>query len=379
MIFLRFLCILLALALPARGDTLRVAIFTSELDRKGPGLLLRDIRKGDPQADAVAQIVAHVAPDVLVLLRFDYDAGGLALGAFADLLATHGVIYPHRFALRPNAGLMTDHDLDGDGLLRGPRDAQGYGLYAGHNGMAVLSRLPLLAEAARDFSAMLWKDLPGAHLPEWNGVPFPSADALAVQRLSSTGHWDVPVQTPSGPPLHLLIYHATPPVFDGPEDRNGLRNADETRFWSLFLDGALPWPPPEAPVIVMGNANLDPMGGDGRGVHMRDLLAHPRLQDPAPRSAGAAASGFRAPSQSATDTVAWDADGEPGNLRVSYILPDHALQVTGAGVFWPTADDPEVMLLGDAGRGASRHRLVWMDIALPPPERGFLDASGGRG
>ena len=34
----------LALAAPASAETLRVATFSPELTRKGPGLLLRDIR-----------------------------------------------------------------------------------------------------------------------------------------------------------------------------------------------------------------------------------------------------------------------------------------------------------------------------------------------
>ncbi|MGB3244167.1 MAG: endonuclease/exonuclease/phosphatase family protein, partial [Sulfitobacter sp.] len=48
--------VLLFLAGPLRAEqpTLRVATFNTELARKGPGLLLRDILKGDdPQITAV--------------------------------------------------------------------------------------------------------------------------------------------------------------------------------------------------------------------------------------------------------------------------------------------------------------------------------------
>ena len=38
--------------------------------------------------------------------------------------------------------------------------------------------------------------------------------------------------------LHLLAHHPTPPVFDGPEDRNGRRNHDEAALWTAWLDGA---------------------------------------------------------------------------------------------------------------------------------------------
>lgn len=375
------LCFLI-LAAPLRADdgVLRVAVYTVELDRTGPGLLLRDLRRGDPQAEAVARVIAHADPDVILLLRFDFDAGGLALGAFVELLSAHSIDYKHQFSLHPNAGRMTDVDLDGDGRLRGPRDAQGYGLFAGHNGMAILSKLPFDRVAVRDFSDLLWRDLPGAVLPEGaDGTLFPSAEAFEIQRLSSTGHWDVPVILPGGMRLHLLAYHATPPVFDGPEDRNGLRNRDETRFWHLYLDGALVDAPPADPVVVLGNANLDPAGGDGIWAAMAQLLAHPRLQDPRPTSAGGRAGGFRPPAIAEADTAAWDADGEPGNLRVSYVLPDARLTVRGSGVVWPASGTAAAALLGPDGRAASRHRLVWVDIALPAPAVGFLDPPRGSG
>ena len=64
----------------------------------------------------------------------------------------------------------------------------------------------------------------------------------------------------------------------------------------------------------------------------------------------------------ALDTVDWpDHAGRPGNLRVDYVLPSKRLTVTGSGVLWPL---PETSLGRDVMR-ASRHRLVWVDIALP--------------
>jgi hypothetical protein len=379
---IRLALCLFIIAAPLRADdeALRLAVFTVEMDRTGPGLLLRDLRRGDEQADAVARVIAHADPDVILLLRFDYDSGGLALAAFVDVLSAHGIDYPHAFSRHPNSGLMTDLDLDGDGRLRGPRDAQGYGLFAGHNGMAILSKLPLDTAAVRDFSGLIWRDLPGAVLPQHpDGAPFPSEEAQAGQRLSSIGHWDVPVILPGGGRLHLLAYHATPPVFDGPEDRNGLRNRDETRFWEVYLDGRLDASPPDAPVVVLGNANLDPAGGDGLGAAMVELLDHGRLQDPRPTSAGARLGGFRAMEISEADTVAWDAENEPGNLRVDYVLPDRRLEVLGAGVVWPAPGDFANLILGAEGRAASRHRLVWVDIALPSDDAPFLDPPRGSG
>lgn len=353
-----FLCLMLWAGL-AGAAPLRVAIFTAELDRDGPGVLLRDIRKDDAQVLAVAGVIAAADPDVILLTRFDWDFEGRALTAFAKVLARSGATYPHRFAPRPNTGWLSGVDLNGDGRVRLPEDGQGWGRFAGHKGMALLSKWPILTDHARDFSGLLWADLPGAILPKTaTGAPFLSSEALATQRLSTTGHWAVPVDTPEGK-VTLLVWHATPPVFDGPEDRNGLRNRDEARVWSLLMGGQIDGePPPDAPFVLLGNANLDPQAGDGHRAAMAELLAHPALQDPRPTSAGAAAEGR------ASDTVAWDQAGEPGNMRVDYVLPQAGLEVSGAGVLWPVQGDPARALLGKDGRGASRHRLVWVDLVL---------------
>ncbi len=73
------------------AETIRIATFNTELGRNGPGLLLRDILKGDPQAEAVARVIADVAPDVIALQGIDFDADGLALDALADLISDAGV------------------------------------------------------------------------------------------------------------------------------------------------------------------------------------------------------------------------------------------------------------------------------------------------
>ncbi|MFV2033980.1 MAG: endonuclease/exonuclease/phosphatase family protein, partial [Halocynthiibacter sp.] len=245
------------------AQTLRVATYNTELDRRGPGLLLRDIlRNDDAQITAVTDVIATVAPDILLIQRFDYDYDQRALVAFADLLRQKGVDYPYLFARQPNSGISTGIDMDGDGRLGRARDAQGYGQFAGQRGMALLSRYPI-AEGARDFSTMLWRDLPGALLPTRNGAPFPSPEAQAVQRLSSVAHWEVPVLLPGGGLLRLLAWHATPPVFDGPEDMNGRRNHDEAAFWQLYLEGKLDVLPPDGPFLLLGDANLDPIDGNG--------------------------------------------------------------------------------------------------------------------
>jgi len=118
--------------------------------------------------------------------------------------------------------------MDGNGYTGDARDAQGYGRFSGDGGMAILSRYPI--GELRDLSAILWKDVEDATLPTVDGALFPSEEAIVIQRLSTTGHWIVPISMPNGPPLTLMVWSATPLVFDGPEDRNGLRNRDELRL-----------------------------------------------------------------------------------------------------------------------------------------------------
>lgn len=330
--------ICLSLAGPAAAQDLRIATYDPGLTREGPGLLLRDIRRADPQVLAAARVIAAAAPDAILLTGIDWDHDGLALTAFAALLDQAGHPMPHRFAARPNSGMPTGLDLDGDGRRGGAGDAQGFGQFSGQNGMAVLSRLPL--GPVTDHSAALWRDLPDSLMP--SGMP-------DGQRLSSTAHWDVPVLTEAGP-LHLLAWSATPPVFDGPEDLNGRRNHDEAAFWLHHL--------PSAPFVLLGNPNLDLEDGEGRAGAMTALLAHAR--DPQPRGAfQPEQTGVNAAQKGdpALDTAVYDPAG-PGNLRVDYLWPARDLRVTGSGVIWPEPGDP----LAPAVEAASNHRLVWVDI-----------------
>ncbi|GIX12800.1 MAG: endonuclease [Paracoccaceae bacterium] len=363
-----------AMAPPAPGS-LRIAQFDAALSRAGAGVLLRDLLRGrDRQIAAVVEIIAAARPDILVLNGIDHDRDGRALAALAGLLAAAGLDLPHRFAGPVNAGEPSGVDLDGDGIAHGPDDAHGFGRFPGERGMAVLSRWPL--GPVRSFRLMRWADLPGADLPRRaDGSPFPSARAQAVMRLSSRAHWDVPVATPAGP-LHLLVSHPTPPVFDDAHDLNGRRNADEIRFWSLYLSGVamtddagIAAPRAPSPVVVAGVLNADPEDGEARHAAIRALLSHPALQDPRPASPGAAAAAGQGANRRhrgdpALDTADLD-DARLGNLRLDYVLPDARLRVTGAGVFWPAPDDPQAGLLTAGGRPVSAHRLVWVDVALP--------------
>ncbi|WP_239479857.1 endonuclease/exonuclease/phosphatase family protein [Actibacterium sp. 188UL27-1] len=316
--------------------------------------MLRDILSGeDAQIIATQSVIAEANPDILLLIGFDYDLDGVALSAFADQLNDLGAPYPHRFSRRPNTGIGTGLDMDGDGRLGGARDAQGFGYFSGYGGMAVLSRHPILAQDMRDYTEILWRDLPGANTVDL------SQDATAIQRLSSINHWALPISIDGIGDVELLTIGATPPVFDGPEDRNGHRNRDELRLWHLYLNGDLS-EKPTAPVILLGKMNVDPFDGDGQSETIRAVLKDPRLQDPRPASPGgraAADNTHKGPPE--LDTAAFrPAPDGPGNLRADYILPDARLEVADAGVVWPRSGDPGAP---DIER-AARHRLVWVDL-----------------
>lgn len=334
----RLLVFLLVFALPLRAEGLRLAMLYADLSRDGPGLIYRDLLKSeDPAVAATVARLAAARADVLLLCGLDWDAQGLALAALAGAIAgAGGPDYPLRLALRPNAGQPTGLDLDGDGRRGGPGDAQGFGAFPGQGGMALLSRLPLAGEVA-DHTARLWREMP-------DPPPLP-AEELALRRLSSTGHWQVPLRLADGRALTVMGWCAGPPAFGRGRD-NVRRNADETRFWSALLDGAF-GPPPAPPFVLLGSANLDPQAGDGDPAAIRALLADPRLRDPRP-----------AQGDGSLWTVDWTrlrsgAPG-PGRLRSDYILPSRDLPLHAAMLETPP--------------GPGLHGVLSLDLDLPPPQ-----------
>ncbi len=371
------------LAHPAvAAETIRIATFNASLTRSGPGVLINRLAEGgDDQVKAVAEIIRNVRPDILLINEFDHDPVGLAADMFIEILGnssdtSDGVSLPYKFDPPPNTGYLSGFDLNGDEKVSGPADAFGYGKFPGQYGMLLLSRFPLDVAAARDFSRLLWVDLPGASLPVHpDGTPFPSSEAQAHMRLSSKGHWDVPIDTDIGR-LHVFASHPTPPVFDGPENMNGLRNGDEMRFWVEYINGT-PFPDvageqaprSDAPFVILGDLNADPFDGEGKQRVLLDLLNHRLVIDPVPVSDGAAAAAEAQAASNVThrgaanaDTADWRDDPGPGNLRVDYVLPSRDFEVVGSGVFWPPSDDPLFALIGEGKPVSSDHRLVWVDV-----------------
>lgn len=344
---------------PPEEGAIRVASFNIALNCKAPGLLAQELRQGgSDQIAAVAEIIQLVRPDIILLNELDHDERAIAATLFQDYLSegrggAEGIDLPHLFTAPVNTGLPSGFDLNGDGETGGPGDAFGYGEFPGQYGMAILSRFEFDREAARTFRLLPWADMPGNLLPvEHYG------EAAPHLRLSSKSHWDAPVILPDGRRLHVLASHPTPPVFDGPEDANGRRNSDEIRFWAQYIagrgwmtddNGQTGGLPKDADFIVLGDLNADPEKGDARREGLQALLKH--VADPKPESRGGG-----------VNTADWREDGGPGDLRVDYVLPSRAWEITGSGVFWPAEGEPLRHLVGEGGAVSSDHRLVWVDL-----------------
>lgn len=386
-----------------RGPTeLRVATYNLSLNRNAPGQLVADLRTGtNAQAKTVAEIIQHANPDIVLLNEFDFVEGGLAADLFREnyLEVPQGtadaVEYPYAFVAPSNTGIASGHDLNNNGatvttpLAPGyGDDAFGFGAFPGQFGMAVLSKYPIVEEDVRTFQHFLWKDMPGALLPDDPNTAAPadwySPAELAVFRLSSKSHWDIPVEVGRNT-LHVLASHPTPPTFDSVEDRNGLRNHDEIRFWADYVqpgpgsdyiyddEGARGGLAPGESFVILGDQNADPLDGDSVDAAIDQLLGHPRITDPLPTSAGAVeaaalqgGANLLHEGDPKYDTADFNDNPAPGNLRADYVLPSRDLRVTDAAVFWPVAADPLSALTGTFPFPSSDHRLVWVDLRVHP-------------
>ena len=365
----------------------RFGTFNLALHRPEAGALLRELDGGRSEpARRLAEIVQRLRIDVLLVNELDRDDAGRTADVFAEQylnVSQDGqapIDFAYRYAAPVNTGEPSGRDLDGDGDAGGPGDAWGFGTFPGQYGMALFSRYPILADRVRTFRLLSWSAMPDALRPEG----FWDDDTWRALRLSSKSHWDVPIgigTQDDGLVVHALCSHPTPPAFDGPEDRNGRRNHDEIRFWVDYLTpGAGGWIVDDegvaggldegAAFVVLGDLNCDPVDGEARREALLRLLGHSRVQDPEPRSVGGAEAklaqfGLNMQHQGdpALDTgdFADEVGRGPGNLRVDYVLPSAGLTVTQSGVFWPQAFEPAAAL-----GATSDHRLVWVELALPP-------------
>ena len=393
------IALLVPLALPAQADvqhgdddTVRFATFNASLNRNFAGQLRADLSTpGNAQAATVAEIIQRTRPEVLLINEFDFDPTAAELFRTNYLeVAQNGaepIRYDHLFIAPSNTGIPSGFDLNNNDVIGGPDDAFGFGFFPGQFGMLVLSQHPIDTAGVRTFQHFLWKDMPGALLPDDPATPAPadwySPEELDVFRLSSKSHWDVPILI-DGNTVHFLVSHPTPPVFDGPEDRNGTRNFDEIRFWADYItpgtsaryiyddEGKSGGLQPGAPFVIAGDQNSDPLDGDSIPGAIQQLLEHPRVNTKlTPDSEGAVEQSALQGGANLThlsdprfDTADF-ADTAPGNLRADYVLPSKNLRIDDAAVFWPLSTDPLFRLVGTFPFPSSDHRLVWVDVRTP--------------
>jgi hypothetical protein len=372
--------LLSALGDAGSGQSVRFATFNikelsadklSQTDAEGRGI--------SPQLCRAAEIVQRVRPDVLLINEIDFDIetrNNAVLFAKRYLGVSQSgqepIEYAYVFFEPVNTGVPTGLDLSNDGSTAGPEDAFGFGNYPGQYGMALFSRFPIDAAGARTFSRLLWKDVPGNLMPDGReGKPaWYSPEEAAIFRLSSKSHWDVPLRIGSNT-VHVLCAHPTPPIFDGPEDRNGRRTFDEIRLLADYIQGGERASyivddrgnrgslNPGALFVVLGDMNADPTKDKalyGRTA-ISQLLELPRVHDPAPTHMG----GQPGEAKAAPD---WARSKTCNFGRIDYVLPSVEMKVIGAGVFWPAEEDPLSQLVSGPD-ASSDHHLVWVDLVLP--------------
>ncbi len=365
----------------------RFATYNASLNRNTQGELIDDLSTlTDSQAQDIAAVIQLNNPDVLLVNEFDFDNSEIAANLFRQNYlevpqalpaggTTDPVYYPYVYLAPSNTGVASGFDLDNSGGVGGPGDAYGFGFFEGQFAMVVFSKYEIDELGTRTFQEFLWKDMPGALLPEdpldadgnSNTDNWYTPDELDVVRLSSKSHWDVPIDF-NGSTIHALVSHPTPPVFDGPEDRNGTRNYDEIRFWADYVTpGAGSYIYDDAGVtsglaegarfVIMGDQNADPFDGDSVPGAIDQLLTSPNVNTSlTPSSLG----GVENADPGHVGDPAFDTSDfgpVPGNLRVDYVLPSNNLNIDDAAVYWPESADPNSPLVA-----ASDHRLVWTDL-----------------
>lgn len=342
----------------------------------------------------VAAIIQHLRPDVLLLNEVAYESDAEAGANVAHNFVKHYLGMPmgdgleaieyQVFVAPSNTGMPSGFDLNNDGTVGAPGqgrdygdDCLGWGTFPGQYAMALLVRpgIEIDRDNVRTFREFLWKDLPGASLPidPASGEPWYSDEELDVLPLSSKSHWDVPLVLPSGQRVHMLCSHPTPPVFDGDEDRNGKRNHDEIKFWSLYVNGffaptddagnAEPFDA-DALFVIAGDLNADPERGDTFNNPAKRFL----MDDPSMASEPVPTSAQPVPRARPETTSSF-------GLRTDYALPkaDPRWEIARAAVWRGPADSPT----GDGGlprviesfdeQGVefpSDHFPVWVDMRL---------------
>lgn len=386
----------------AASNNFKAATFNTSHYRATSGALIADLATvNSAQTQSIARIIQRNNADVILINEFDYDAKGEALKRFQENYLEVGqsgespVYYPYAFIAPANTGVASGFDLDNNGTaVTTPgatgygEDALGFGVHPGQYAFVVLSKFPIDTPNIRTFQKFLWKDMPGALLPDNPNIvgtgDWYSTAELNVFRLSSKNHADVPVLV-NGTPVHILASHPTPPVFDDPGagqpwiagvDHNGRRNSDEIRFWNDYISpassayiyddtetsatpgGGLP---PNSRFIICGDQNSDNNEGDGTDPAIKQLIGGIATVGGATIPANILVNSTFVPAGGAGPQPD-DTAGFSSGVRVDYALPSvFGLTVNSGGVFWPGAGSGDPIV---AALSATDHHLVFVNLSL---------------
>lgn len=389
----------------ATSNSFKAATYNISHYRNGAGVLITDLGTvTNTQSQNIARVIQRNNPDIILLNEFDYDEDGRALQRFQDNYLEVGqsgespVYYPYAFIAPSNTGVHSGYDLDNNrGVVSTPgagngygEDAFGFGDYPGMYGFVVLSKHPIDRTNIRTFQKFLWKDMPGAMLPDDPDIAgtgdWYSPAELNVFRLSSKNHADIPVLV-NGTPVHILASHPTPPVFDtgapwkAGVDHNGRRNSDEIRFWSDYVNpaassyiyddkqtfatrtGGLP---ANTRFLIMGDLNADNNEGDSTDPAIKQIIGGVATVGGATISPNAFVNSTFVPGAGAGPQPD-DTAGFGGGVRVDYVLPSaFGMTVDSGAVYWPGAGDPMAGAIT-----ATDHHMVYLNLTLtgvtPPP------------
>ncbi|KTF09445.1 endonuclease/exonuclease/phosphatase family protein [Pseudoalteromonas carrageenovora] len=364
------------------SESLRIATFNVSMDAtnhtpKGEQIksdaLANALKANHQQIKNIAEIIQRVRPDIILLNEFDYIPKEQGIEYFKKHYLNVSqnnqqvIDFPYSFIAPVNTGLATHFDLDNDGKSTGiMADAQGFGFFEGHYGMAVLSKYPIDFDKVRTLQKFKYKDMPNAQMPTdpKTGENWYNKYEWQALRLSSKSFWDLPVKV-NNKTVHVLASHPTPPVFDGDEDRNGKRNHDEVRLIADYVSnkayiyddkGQKGGLKADSRFVILGDLNASPEGDKARTNTTDQILKNALINASfVPQSAGAKEQYDTNEAQNYTAN--WQA-------RVDYVLPsNYGLKIKNGGVFWPTKSSNEYRLIKDRN-ASSDHRLVWLDLIV---------------
>ncbi len=343
-------------------------------DELNPNALKEQLVTGkNLQIKNIAEIIQRTRPDIVLLNEFDYiEDHRFGVTAFVKNYLnqpqkpdTKPIDYPYFFVAPVNTGVPSPFDFNRDGVANGKGgDAWGYGNYPGQYAMVVLSQFPIDRKNIKTFQYFRWKDMPGALRPK-----IPASDEYWYSdeqwhefRLLSKSMWDIPILW-NNQSMHVLALHPTPPVFDGPENRNGLRNHDEIRLLADYLSGAsYIYDDTKTPAVfsgerfvVMGDLNASIHSKETYAGTMEMLLEHPLINaEVTPMSTGGKRNSPKDKFAS-EHTAIWKS-------RADYVLPSKkGFKVLSGGVFWPEPKQRLFRLVKDRS-ASSDHRLVYLDL-----------------